>query len=142
MDAQITMTDPALYAKPITVTTPIHLMADTEMLQGVCENNAATRERIAAVTPLTPFAVPVATLSRYVGTYDTESSGHTHVVTITREATDLWLDYDGTGKELLIAVSPTQFIWDGANVDFSPRADGVMQVRIVLVEGEEQGPKR
>jgi hypothetical protein len=142
MDVHITMNDPALYAKPITVTTPINLMADTEMLQGVCENNAATRERIAAVKPAVAFDVPMATLSRYVGTYDTESSGHRHVVTITREASDLWLDYDGTGKELLIAVSPTQFIWDGAHVEFSPGGDNAMQVRIVLVEGEERGTKR
>ena len=36
------------------------------------------------------------------------------------DGSELWLDYDGTGRELLIAVSPTQFVWDGAHVEFSP----------------------
>ena len=94
------------------------------------------------VKPAVPVAVPVATLSRYVGTYDTDSNGHKHVVTVTRDAADPWLEYDGTGKELLIAVSPTQFIWDGAHVEFSPGANDVMNVRIVLVEGEERGTRR
>ena len=141
MDVQVTMTDPALYAKPITVTTPIDLLADTEMLEGVCENSRATQERMAAAKAAVPFDVPAATLSGYVGTYDMEGSGRKHVVDITRDGTDLWLDYDGTGKELLIAVSPTQFIWDGAHVEFSPAGDS-MRLRIVLVEGEERGVKR
>jgi hypothetical protein len=142
MDVQITMTDPTLYAKPITVTTPVNLLADTEMLEAVCENGRATQRRMALVKPAVPVHVPATTLSRYVGTYDTESSGRKHVVEISREETDLWLDYDGTGKELLIAVSPTQFIWDGAHVDFSPGREGSMRLRIVLVEGEERGVKR
>jgi hypothetical protein len=142
MDVRVTMTDPTLYAKPITVTTPIRLMADTEMLEAVCENSSATRARISAVKPAVPFDVPAATLSRYVGTYDTESGGRKHVVTISRDGADLWLDYDATGKELLIAVSPTQFVWDGAHVEFSADANGAMHVLIVLVEGEERGTKR
>lgn len=142
MDVQVTLRDPTLYAKSITVTTPIDLLADTEMLEGVCENSRATQARMATVAPAVPFDVPMATLSRYVGTYDTESLGRKHVVNISRDGGDLWLDYDSTGKELLIAVSPTTFIWDGAHVEFSPGADGTMHLMIVLVEGEERGTKR
>ncbi len=142
MDVEVTLRDPALYAKPITVTTPINLLADTEMLEGVCENSRATQARMATAAAAVPFEVPVATLSRYVGTYDTESLGRKHVVNISRDGSDLWVDYDKTGKELLIAVSPTQFIWDGAHVEFSPGPDGAMHLLIVLVEGEEHGTKR
>ena len=45
------MVDPTAYPKPITLSMPIALQADTEMLEAVCENHHASRERMAATGP-------------------------------------------------------------------------------------------
>jgi hypothetical protein len=87
-------------------------------------------------------AVPVTTLSGYVGTYDTVDDGSKHVVHVTQEGASLWFDYDGKGRELLIGLSPTQFSWSGSLVEFSPGADGVTRIRIHYAESTELGSRR
>jgi hypothetical protein len=42
MDVQITIEDPQLYARPWNVTLPYTLMADTELIETVCENEKDT----------------------------------------------------------------------------------------------------
>lgn len=141
IDAQVTMTDPTVYAKPITVKIPVALQADTEMLEAVCENHHESRERMAATQPAELVQVPAATLSRYAGVYDTDDSGMKHFVNVTLEGAELMFDYDGKGKEPLLATSPTQFSWSGALVEFSPDADTV-GISIHYVEGIERGTRR
>ena len=141
LDLQLTMSDPAVYSKPIVLTMPIALQADTEMLEAVCENHHASRERMAATQAAEVVQVPAATLSSYVGTYDTDDNGTKHVVDVTVEGADLWFEYDGKGKELLLALSPTQFSWAGAIVEFSP-SESAMNVIINYVEGTEHGTRR
>ena len=60
---------------------------------------------------------------------------------MTLEGADLLLEYDGKGRELLLALSPTQFSWTGQIVEFSP-GDGAMNITIHYVEGVEQGARR
>jgi hypothetical protein len=142
IDVNVTMVDPKIYAKPITFSMPMALQADTEMLEGFCENHHKSRERMTSTEAARVVQVPAATLSRYVGTYDTEADGEKHVVAITQEGESLWFDYDGGGKELLIALTPERFSWSGTIVEFSPAADGVMNVVIHYVEGIERGSRR
>jgi hypothetical protein len=139
---QVTMTDPAIYARPLTVTIPVKLMTDTEMLEGFCENHHASRERMASTQPAEVVQVPRETLSRYVGTYDTEDNGTMHFVHVTLDGTELWFDYDGKGKELLIALSPSRFSWSGSIVEFSPVPDGTMTIAMHYAEGTERGTRR
>jgi hypothetical protein len=61
---------------------------------------------------------------------------------ITQEGTSLWLDYDGAGKELLIALTPERFSWSGTIVEFSPAAGDAMNVTIHYVESTERGSRR
>jgi hypothetical protein len=96
---------------------------------------------MAATQPAEVVQVPTATLSRYVGTYDTDDNGTKHIVDLTVEGADLLLEYDGKGTELLLALAPTQFSWAGAIVEFSP-GDGTMNISIHYVEGIEQGERR
>ena len=142
MDRQVTMTDPAFYAKPIVMMIPVKLRADTEMLEGVCENHHASRERIAATKAAQAVQVPAVTLARYVGTYDTLDDGSKHVVHVTQEYANLWFDYDSKGRELLIPLSPTQFSWAGSIVDFSNGSGGAMNIAIHYAEGTETGTRR
>jgi hypothetical protein len=39
MDLQITIDDPKVYTKPWTVTEPVHLLIDTELMENVCNEN-------------------------------------------------------------------------------------------------------
>jgi len=39
MDVQITIDDPKVYTKPWTVTEPVHLLTDTEVMENVCSEN-------------------------------------------------------------------------------------------------------
>src|SRR5262245_26965971 len=141
LDRALTMTDPKIYAKPITLTIPSKLLADTELLEGFCENHQKNRERMTSTKAAEVVQVPTTTLSRYVGTYDTINDGEKHFVTVMLNGTDLWFDYDGKGKELLIALSPTRFSWAGSIVEFST-ADGGMQIDIHYVESSERGARR
>ena len=144
IDVQVTMTDPKVYAKPITMAIPMKLQADTEMLEAVCENNAKSLERMSKTQPAKPVQVPAATLGRYVGTYDVVDgvTGEKAVVEVTLAGTTLWFDYGGKGKEELIALSPTKFSWSGAIVEFSTFAGGGVNVVMHYAEGDEGGPKR
>jgi hypothetical protein len=142
IDVQVSMVDPKVYAKPITFSMPMALEADTEMLEGFCENHHKSRERMTTTQPAQVVEVPAATLSRYVGTYDTDDDGTKHVVGVTLEGTALWFDYDSKGKEPLIALSPQRFSWSGSIVEFSAAADGAVNMVIHYVEGSEGGPRR
>lgn len=142
MEARVTMVDPTVFARPIEFTMPIALQVDMEMLESVCENQEASRARMARTPAAEPVSVPVATLARYAGTYDTVDDGSKHVIVITLDGSDLWLDYDGEGKDLLVALSPTRFSWAGSIVDFTPTAAGGVDIQIHYVEGTEAGTRR
>ena len=142
IEAQVTMVDPRIYAKPITLSMPIALRADMEMLEGFCENHQKSRARMSSTTAMTVAQVPATTLSRYVGTYETDDDGKKHMVGVTLEGAELWFDYDGKGRELLIALSPTRFSWSGTIVEFSTAANGGMNLLIRSVEGDERGARR
>ena len=142
IDRQVTLTDPALYAKPIVLAIPVKLRADMEMLEGVCENHHTSRARIASTKPAVAANVPAATLARYVGTYDTVDDGSKHFLHVTQEGANLWFDYDAKGRELLIPLSATQYSWAGAVVDFKEGTAGTMNIAIHYAEGTEVGTRR
>jgi hypothetical protein len=143
IEVQVSMIDPKVYAKPITFTMPMTLQADTEMLEGFCENHHKSRERMTTTKPAQVAQVPAATLSRHIGTYDIEGDdGQKHVVGVTLENGMLLFEYDGKGKEPLIALSPERFSWSGSIVEFSTAPDGTAHMRIRYVELDERGPRR
>jgi hypothetical protein len=144
IDLEATMLDPKLYAKTITFSMPMKLMPDTEMLEGFCENHHKSRERMTSTKAGTLVPVPASTLSRYVGTYDTDESydGMKHRVTLSLIGSDLWFEYDSAGKELLMALTGTRFSWSGSIVEFSTGTGGAMNIEIHYVEGTEHGVRR
>ena len=71
-----------------------------------------------------------------------DSDGEKHFADVTLDGDELWLDYDGKGKELLIALSPTQFSWAGTIVDFVAAGNGGMNVTMQWVEGTDRGVRR
>ena len=90
-----------------------------------------------------PVQVPAATLARYLGTYDTDGEySSKKVITVTADGANLWFDYAGKGKELLVPLSPTRFSWYGSSVEFSTGAGNAMGVTIHYAEGTERGTRR
>jgi hypothetical protein len=61
---------------------------------------------------------------------------------VTAEGANLWFDYDGKGKELLVPLSPTRFSWFGSIVEFSTGADAAMNIAMHYAEGTERGTRR
>jgi len=142
IDVQVTMVDAKLYAKPIAFSMPMKLLPDTEMLEAFCENHHKSRDRMTSTKAATLVHLPVSTLSRYTGTYDTDDDGTKHFATVTLDGTDLWFNYDGRGKELLMALSATRFSWSGSIVEFGPVNGGGVNIAIHYVEGTERGTRR
>jgi hypothetical protein len=143
IDVQVTMTDPKVYAKPISFSMPIALVADTEMLEGFCENHQKSRARMSLTKAAQPVQVPAATLARYVGTYDTDGAySSKKVITVTADGASLWFDYAGKGKEPLVPLSPTRFSWFGSIVEFSPGTGNAMNIAVHYAEGTERGSRR
>ena len=130
--------------RPITFTMPMKLQADTELLEAVCENNAASLARMSSTAPADVVNVPVATLSGYVGVYDLvdEANGSKTVAAITLAGATLSLDYDAKGKEVLIPLSPTRFSWSGSVVEFVTGPGGTPAMVIHYAESDERGPRR
>ena len=130
-------------AKPITFSMPMALQADTEMLEGFCENHHKSRERMTSTKPAEAVHVPAATLSRYVGTYDTDDDRTKHVVRVMQESASLWFDYDGKGKELAGRAVAGAVLVVGLDRGVSTRAaDGTTNLLIRYVEGDARGPRR
>jgi len=88
-------------------------------------------------------AVPVATLSRYVGVYDVvDADNNKTVAAITLDGSTLALNYDGKGKEPLLPLSSTRFSWAGTVVEFATGTGGSPELVIHYAEGSESGPRR
>ena len=143
IEVQVTMLDPKAYPNGIRFTMPMAFQPDTEQLELVCENHSRSRERIAKTGAEQAVAVPVATLSGYVGVYDLvdEANGAKTVAAITLEGATLVVDYDGKGKEALVPLSATKFSWSGSILEFVSRGGG-MDMVIHYAESDERGPRR
>jgi hypothetical protein len=65
IDVQMTLDDPKVFTRPITVATQLVLQPDTELLESFCDNE----RDLTHFTKSPPVTVPLATLNRYAGTY-------------------------------------------------------------------------
>jgi hypothetical protein len=106
MDLQVTLDDPAVYAKPVTLSAGGNLAADTELLEYVCAENEKDRAHLIGRT-VEEKAVMVAPeiLATYTGVYATT----TQVFTVTLSDGQLLLDMRGKGKIPMVPLSQTMF---------------------------------
>jgi len=65
IDVQMTLDDPHVFTRPITVATQLVLQPDTELLESFCDNE----RDLSHFTRSPTVAVPLATLNRYAGAY-------------------------------------------------------------------------
>jgi hypothetical protein len=81
MEIQITFSDPKAYTRPWTITLHAELMADTELLENVCNENDKSTGRHFVVTDddrrkaQSEYVVPADVLASYAGPYNMKVEG-------------------------------------------------------------------
>jgi len=116
LDLDVTLDDPAVYARPWTVTVGAEFFADTELLESVCAEgkDKALAHWVGTISDDRNSAVTVAPaiLATYVGTYVEQppfAFGRSRTIEITRSGDALFASVDGGGRLQLLAQSDTLF---------------------------------
>ena len=115
LDIEVTLSDPAVYARPWTVALRAELTADTELLEYVCNESPSQREHYvgkASDDQKSKVQVAPNVLAKYVGTYqelDLWGPGpHPRVINVTVSDGELFAELNGR-KAQLVAQSETRF---------------------------------
>jgi len=115
LELEVTLSDPAVYARPWTVAVRAELAADTEMIEFVCNENGHGVEHWvgkASDERKNEVRVGAETLATYVGTYVEQPPfwrTEPRIIQVTLSDGRLFADMDGRGKVDLIATSETAF---------------------------------
>jgi hypothetical protein len=127
IDLQVTFDDPEMMTRPLNIREVINYMPDTEMLEGVCENERDA-PHLAGQTAIRGVEVSVAILANYAGTYELRDAlpglppGFPPPYTVTLVNGQLYV-----GALQLIPQSETRFQeFDGGYVEFSRDASGAV----------------
>jgi len=133
LDVDVTLSDPAVYAKPWTVSVRAELAADTEMIEWVCNEKGSGLEHwVGKASDERKSEVKVAPeiLAQYVGTYEEQPKFWRtvpRVVEITLSGDTLFGEMDGRGKVPLVAQTETGF-------------SGLYGLGVDFVKGDNGGP--
>jgi hypothetical protein len=142
IELEVTLDDPKAYAKPWTVAIKMELTADTEILEMVCDNEK-DRAHMPTNARGSDLHVPPETLRKYAGTYEAQEGSKTHTVEVSASDDALFWDFDGAGKQKLVAVSETTFSLSGTLIEFVKDPQGAVTTsRMQEVEGETKGQRR
>jgi hypothetical protein len=98
----VTFTDPAAYNRPLHFTVSMQLVADTEMMEAVCEDN--TDHWVGSVAELQKAAVnvPPEVLSNYVGVYSGRWGSRPRTVKVTLDGGELYVTGLFSSEQLLL----------------------------------------
>jgi len=115
LELDVTLSDPAVYAKAWTVKVRAELAADTELIEWVCnEKGSELQHWVGKASDEKRSAVKVApeVLTKYAGIYEEQPPLWRlvpRVIEITLSGDTLFADMDGRGKTPLVAQSQTSF---------------------------------
>lgn len=106
---RITLTDAKAFRKPITISSDLNLVPDTELLEYVCTETPADRYSFSG--PPQPVHVAPEILAKYVGEYAFEGDNpfHYRTMTISIVSGQLYADFNGKGRVLMAPISDTMF---------------------------------
>jgi hypothetical protein len=145
MEIRITYNDPKAYARPWTITLQAQLMADTELLENVCnENDKSSRQHFVITDDdkrraQAEFVVPADVLASYAGPYDMKMGGKSIPSPVVFENGRLYVVPPGGGKLPLVAESETTFSALGAPVIFRKDASAAVTGFVIhTVEGDQE----
>jgi hypothetical protein len=147
LDIEVQIDDRALYTRSFTVPVHADFVADTEMLEYVCnENQKDVEHLVGKASDEKKLAVKVAPdiLSRYVGAYSFVNPGDPSQImrfNVTRTGDSLSLDIGGKDKQEMIALSETTFSMMGIRVDFVAEKGVTSHLIFHIVEGDMKATK-
>jgi hypothetical protein len=146
LDLEVTFEDPGAFNKPWTVSVPLELFPDTEILEFVCkENEKSTIHMTSSSDGQATAPVPVAqeTLTRYVGAYEIAGTDNVTPVAVSLSGDALFLDYNRGGPEQLVPMSETDFSLSGTVIRFvAGDRDLITHLVIRTVEGEDMAVRK
>jgi hypothetical protein len=138
LDIEVTLSDPAVYARPWTVAVQAELTADTELIEFVCnESRHGVEHWVGKASDERKNEVQVAPeiLAKYIGTYEEQRPFWRtvpRVIELTLSNGRLFANMDGRGKVPLIAASQTAFSGlYGLGVEFVQDGTGGLLVKHV-----------
>ena len=141
MDVEVTFDDPGAYTRPWTVSVPLELFPDTELLEAVCKENEKSLEHIPVKTGSEePAAVSVARalLSKYVGSYEMKEQDDVTSAVVSLSGDALFLDLDHQGPRKLVPISDTSFSDSGNVIQFLPDNQGRVTAFVIRTVEYEQ----
>jgi len=145
LDVEVTFEDPGAYNKAWTVSVPLELFPDTEVLEFVCNENEKSTVHMtsSAAQPSAQVVVAQETLTKYVGAYEIPGTEKATPVAISISGDTLFLDYDRGGPERLVPMSETDFSWSGSIVRFvADDEDAISQLVIRTIESEDTAVRK
>ena len=150
IDLDVTLSDPAIYARPWTVKVRAELAPDTEMIEWVCnEKGSELQHWVGKASDEAKSAVKVAAavLTKYVGTYEEQPKFWRQlprVVEITVSGDTLFANMDNRGQVPLLAKSETVFSGlYGLGVEFTKNESGpAAQLFVKHVTGDYRFARR
>src|SRR2546428_3038360 len=134
LDVEVTFDDPGAYARPWTVSVPLELFPDTELLEAVCREN----EKSLAHIPAAAVNVSRALLSKYVGSYEIRKEDEVTSAVVSLSGDTLFLDLDHTGPRKLVPISDTSFSDSGNVIQFLPDGHGTVTAFLIRTVEYEQ----
>jgi hypothetical protein len=141
LDLEVTFEDPGAYAKPWTVSVPLELFPDTEILEFVCKENEKSTIHMTsdpAGRALAPVTVAQETLRQYAGAYEFPGTDDVTPAVVSISGDALFLDLNRAGPEHLVPLSETDFSLSGTVIRFVADDAGVTTHFVMrTVEGEE-----
>jgi hypothetical protein len=143
----ITFDDPGAYARPWTISAPLELFPDTEILEGVCNENEKDLSHMSGQLPGRQTAgmkVAPEILAKYAGAYEIQNEGGKAKPTvISLDGDALFLDVNGTGPQHLVPLSDTSFSQSGNIILFVADAQGaITHFLIRTVESDERAVRK
>jgi len=124
LEIEVRFDDPKFYRRPWTVPANAELVADTEMIEYVCnENQKDVEHLVGKASDEKRFAVKVdpQTLATYVGSYtfrNPQDPSQEMRFNVTLAGSTLFLDIGGKDKQEMIAISDKTFSVVGIRLDF------------------------
>jgi hypothetical protein len=144
-----TFEDPKVFNKPVSFDVKVDFVADTEMLEYVCNENEKDHARLVGkASDDKKNAVKVAreVLQQYVGAYEfrlPDDPSQVILVNVTLDGDEARLDVGGKDPQPMIPLSDTLFSTSGGRLEFVPDADGKVTHAIFrIVEGDLKGVRK
>ena len=115
MDLEVTLADPAVYARPLTLSASGTLSVNNELIEYVCENEKDRVHLVGRTAQEKTVVVSREVLATYAGVYETQpdtarlAANARQVFTVTLDGDQLLLDMRGKGKIPMIPMTQTTF---------------------------------